>query len=284
MVFVPRRRLSFSLLFPAFISVAAGAIAAGALALPSAQAASVDLVPHRAIYSMKLAGSRSGSSVADARGAMYVEWAEACDGWTMTQRVRLTLVTGEGDDAETDSNYSSWESKDGRNYRFTVRNLRDGKLSEELRGEASLADNAGAGEARFSMPGGTKFDLPKASVFPTEHTVQIIEAARAGANHLSRVIFDGASLDGPLEVNAIIGAVAQPAKSPADAAGDLTGGRSWRVRMAFFPLDSQAAEPDYEVGVRLFENGIADNFLLDYGGYSVSANLERLEALPRPRC
>lgn len=266
------------------MSVAAGAIAGGALALPSAQAASVDLAPHRAIYSMKLAGSRSGSSIADARGAMYVEWAEACDGWTMTQRVRLTLVTGEGDDAETDSNYSSWESKDGRNYRFTVRNLRDGKLAEELRGEAGLADNAGAGEARFSMPAGARFDLPKASAFPTEHTVQIIEAARAGANHLSRVIFDGASLDGPLEVNAIIGAAAPSAKSPADAAGDLTGGRSWRVRMAFFPLDSQAAEPDYEVGVRLFENGVADNFLLDYGGYSVSANLERLEALPRPRC
>ena len=201
------------------------------------------------------------------------------------RRISCTDVAGrEGEDTETDSNYSSWESKDGRNYRFTVRNLRDGRLAEELRGEATLADNAGSGEARFSMPDGTSFELPKASVFPTEHTVQLIEAAKAGGNHLSRVIFDGASLDGPLEVNAVIRGQAQPVKVAADTGGDLTSGRSWRVRMAFFPLASLAAQPDYEVGVRLFENGIADNFLLDYGGYSVAANLEKLEALPRPRC
>lgn len=288
MPFFSRRRPSRARLLSAFlpsaIALIAASVATGALSAAPAEAAGVELVPHRAVYSMKLASSRSGSSIADARGAMYVEWAEACDGWTMTQRVRLTLVTGEGDDTETDSNYSSWESKDGRKYRFTMRNLRDGRLSEELRGDASLADNAGAGLARFAMPGDTNFDLPKASVFPTEHTVQIIEAARAGGNHLSRVIFDGASLDGPLDVNAIISGQVKPMKVAADASGDLTGGRSWRVRMAFFPLASQSAEPDYEVGVRLFENGIADNFLLDYGGYSVSANLEKLEALPRPRC
>ncbi len=254
--------------------------ATGGIAL----AADVELAPHRAIYSMKLASSRSGSAMVDARGAMYVEWSEACDGWTVTQRVRLTLVTGEGDDSESDSNYSSWESKDGRNYRFTMRNLRDGDLVEELRGEAKLGANAGAGEALFSMPAGTRFELPKAAVFPTEHTLQLIAAARGGANHLSRVIFDGASLDGALEVNAVIGAPVKAAAVAADGTGSLTAGPSWRMRMAFFPLNSQAATPDYEVGVRLFENGVADAFLLDYGAYSVAANLEKLEALPRPRC
>lgn len=277
-----RRLLSFGLC--AAVPLAAALIATGALhAPPAAAAASIELVPHRAIYSMKLAGSRSGSAMADARGAMYVEWAESCDGWTVTQRVRLTLVTAEGDNSETDSNYSSWESKDGRDFRFTVRNLLDGKLSEELRGEASLGANAGPGEARFATPAGTRFDLPKASVFPTEHTVQLIEAARAGGKHLSRVIFDGASLDGPLEVNAVIGGKAEGAVA-ADGAGKLTAGPSWRMRMAFFPLSSQAATPEYEVGVRLFDNGVADAFLLDYGGYSVAANLEKLEALPKPRC
>jgi len=280
-IFAGRR---FSLFFVcASFLLAAGAAVGGALSAAPAAAAGVELVPYRAIYSMKLVGSRSGSAMADVRGAMYVEWSESCDGWAVTQRVRLTLVTTEEDDAETDTNYSSWESKDGRNYRFTMRSLRDGRLTEELRGDANLAENAGPGEARFTMPSGTQFALPKAAVFPTEHTLQLIEAARAGASYLSRVIFDGASLDGPLEVNAVIGALVEAA-APADGANVLTAGRSWRMRLAFFPVNSQTATPDYEVGVRLFENGIADAFLLDYGAYSVLASLEKLEALPRPRC
>lgn len=269
---------------PGLLVLAAFGIAGGALSLP-AEAAGVQLVPHRAVYSMKLGSLRSGSSTVDARGAMYVEWSEACDGWTVTQRVKLALTTAQGDDLETDSNYSSWEAKDGRSYRFTVRNMRDGRLAEELRGEANLAANAGAGEALFTTPVGARFALPKAAVFPTEHTVQLIAAAQGGENHLSRVIFDGASLDGPLEVNAIIGApIKAPAAVAADAGAELTSGPSWRVRLAFFPLSSQSPEPDYEVGVRLFENGVADNFLLDYGDFSVAASLEKIEALPRPRC
>ncbi len=284
------RRFSFpswisGALLPGAIILAAAGIAGGALSIAPAEAAGVQLAPHRAVYSMKLGSLRSGSSTVDARGAMYVEWSEACDGWTVTQRVKLALTTAQGDDIETDSNYSSWEAKDGRSYRFTVRNMRDGRLSEELRGEANLAANAGTGEALFTTPVGTRFALPKAAVFPTEHTVQLIEAALGGANHLSRVIFDGASLDGPLEVNAVIGGpIKSPTKVAADIGAELTGGQSWRVRLAFFPLNSQSPEPDYEVGVRLFENGVADNFLLDYGDFSVSANLEKIEALPRPRC
>ncbi|MFN4281500.1 MAG: EipB family protein [Alphaproteobacteria bacterium] len=278
---VSSRLLSFGL--SAAIPLAAGLIAAGALRAPQAAAAGVELAPHRAIYSMKLAGTRSGSAMADARGAMYVEAAESCDGWTVTQRVQLRLVTAEGESSETESSYSSWESKDGRDYRFTVRRTHDGQPADELRGDASLGENAGPGEARFTTPAGTRFDLPKASVFPTEHTLQLIETARAGGKHLSRVIFDGASLDGPLEVNAVIGGMAKDPVA-ANGAAELTAGSSWRIRMAFFPLSSQAATPDYEVGVRLFDNGVADGFLLDYGTYSVLASLEKLEALPKPRC
>ncbi|HEY4135074.1 MAG TPA: cell envelope integrity EipB family protein [Alphaproteobacteria bacterium] len=272
-----------AMLLPGLLALSGGGIAAAALDAPSAQAApataAVDLAPYRAIYSMKFGTMRSGGTTADARGAMYIEMAEACDGWTATQRVKLSMTNVQGDDEDSDSNYSSWESKDGRNYRFTVRNLRDGKLSEEYRGEASLGANAGAGKATFAAPTGVDVDLPKASVFPTEHVVQLIEAARAGSRQFSRVIFDGASLDGPFDVNAIIGAQAK------GKGGDkLLAGPSWPVRMAFFPLQSQAAAPVYEVGVQLYENGIAQSFLLDYGGFTVVADLEKIEALPKPRC
>lgn len=251
-------------------------------AVPSAEvtAASPQLASHRAVYTMSLGTTRSGSGTADARGVMYLEWVEGCDGWTVSQRVKLMLYPTQGGVIDTDSNFSSWESRDGGNYRFTVRNSRNGKVTEELRGDGRLDGPERSGKAVFTMPPGLSFDLPKGSLFPTEHMVALILAAQAGERRLSRVMFDGASIEGPLEVNAIIGG---PSK-PAGVADELRNQTSWPVRMAFFPLQSQQAEPEQEVAVQLYENGVANNFLLDYGDFTVKAVVEKIEPLAKPKC
>jgi hypothetical protein len=253
-----------------------------ALALPvePSWSAAVELAPHRAAYTMNLGTTRSGSSTVDARGVMYMEWAEACDGWTVSQRVNLRLYATQGGPIETESNFSSWESKDGLSYRFTVRNSRQGTVTEEFRGDARLDGPGRSGKATFSTPAGLTFDLPKGAVFPTEHTVQVIAAARNGQPRLLRVMFDGASADGPYEVNAVIGAAIRPK----EGADELSHRLGWPIRMAFFPSLSQQAEPDYEVEVRLLENGVGQHFLLDYGDFTVDAVLDKLEPLPRPKC
>jgi hypothetical protein len=47
---------------------------------------------------------------------------------------------------------------------------------------------------------------------------------------------------------------------------------------------SQQAEPDYEVEVRLLENGEGQHFQLEYGDFTDDAVLDKLEPLPRPQC
>ncbi|MEE8560076.1 MAG: DUF1849 family protein, partial [Alphaproteobacteria bacterium] len=64
----------------------------------------------------------------------------------------------------------------------------------------------------------------------------------------------------------------------------LTSRPSWRMRLAFFPVQSAAPEPDYELGVRLFDNGVAGDLVLDYGDFTLLATLERIEALAKPAC
>ena len=55
-----------------------------------APAGAADIDPHRALYSLTLGSSaKSGSGVLGASGAMYYEWGETCDGWTVEQRFRL---------------------------------------------------------------------------------------------------------------------------------------------------------------------------------------------------
>ena len=247
-------------------------------------AGAVELAPHRAIYSMKMGKIRAGSVIVDTRGAMYLEWARSCEGWTLTQRVRLQLIDNEGKAVDTDSSFSSWESENGLSYRFTVRNLRNGKVSEDLGGKATLAGKGEAGTAVFERPKGKIFPLPKGSIFPTEHVVQLIERAEAGGQRLFRVVFDGASLDGPLEINAIIGSLIEGKKDAKDAEEALTSRPSWRLRLAFFPVKARDSTPDYELGVRLFDNGVAEDFVLDYGDFTVLAKLEKIEALPQPSC
>lgn len=243
----------------------------------------IELAPHRAIYSMKLGATRAAIGIIGGGGDMYMEWAESCEGWTLTQRLRLQLSNSQGETVDTASHFSSWESKDGLSYRFTLRNLRDGRVSEELRGRASLEASGTGGIAAFTRPEGKKFQLPKGSVFPTEHTMQLIERAQAGDKRLSRIVFDGASLDGPLEVHAVIG---RAIEAKGDGVGEkaLTSRPSWRMRLAFFPVERTTPEPDYELGLRLFDNGVAEELVLDYGDFTLLAKLERIEALPKPAC
>lgn len=54
--------------------------------------------------------------------------------------------------------------------------------------------------------------------------------------------------------------------------------------MAFFPMDSDEAAPEYEMSLKLLENGVAQSMLIDYGDFTVAAVLEKIEAIPRPRC
>lgn len=243
----------------------------------------IELAPHRAFYSMKLGAMRAAAGIIGASGAMYMEWAESCEGWTLTQRIRLKLSNIENRIVETDSSFSSWESKDGLSYRFTVRNMRDGTVIDDLRGRASLERSGMGGVAAFTRPEGKKLHLPKGAVFPTEHVAQLIDRAQAGDKRMSRIVFDGSSLDGPFEVNAVIGPALE-AKGEGAGGKALTSRPSWRMRLAFFPVQSSAPEPDYELGVRLFDNGVAGDLVLDYGDFTLLATLERIEALAKPAC
>ncbi len=59
---------------------------------------------------------------------------------------------------------------------------------------------------------------------------------------------------------------------------------SWRVRLAFFPLDRRTPEPDREQGFRVFANGIVDELIIDYGNFSIDADLQALSSLPEASC
>jgi hypothetical protein len=250
-------------------------------------AAAVDIAPHRALYSLSLGATKSSSGVVGARGAMVYEWGETCDGWTVQQHFRLRLQYAEQDNVEVSSSLVTWEAKNGLRYRFNERRLRNGALDEEIKGEATLAGKGKGGSAEFTKPEATSFALPEGALFPTAHTVLLIERAQAGDQFVSRHVFDGATVENAGQITAVIG----PELTPGPSAGEdklpkspLLNRPSWRMRLAFFPASGKSEQPDYELGMRLLDNGVSQDMSLDYSDYVIRARLDELEGLPHPNC
>ena len=96
------------------------------------------LAPHRAVYEMTLASTQPGSGIVGAGGSMTYEFADVCDGWTVENRIAINYTYTEGGQAATTTDFLTWESKDGLKYRFRLRNMRDGAVTVEMEGVASL--------------------------------------------------------------------------------------------------------------------------------------------------
>ncbi len=247
----------------------------------------VVLVPHRATYDMKLNVARPNSGIVEVNGRMVLEMVDSCEAWEVKQRIKLKFLRNDGEEFDTDSSFTSYETKDGLQLRFSVRNIQDQEVEEELRGHADLEPNGGKGRASFSLPEARSFELPAGTLFPTTHLALIIRHARDGDKSVSYSVFDGARLDGAFTVNAVIGKPPRAAGAPA-VRGDvslLRGQPAWGVRLAFFAAGDQGtANPEYELALDLLANGIARSMLLDYGDFAVDARLVQIQALPRPRC
>jgi hypothetical protein len=268
---------------PRMMSGRAAALLFISLVAAAGPAAGAEIAPHRALYSMRLGKVRSGSSVVDARGAMEYEWGETCSGWTIEQRYRLRMRYAESPDAEIQSNFVTWESKDGQRYRFNDKEMRNGKVTQDLRGTARLDGPGKGGVALFSQPRPHARKLPAGVLFPSAHTILLIDAARRGRHFIVRKVFDGSADEGAIEVSAVIGPKLIP--DPAEEKlSPLLRRPGWNFRLAFFPADSNAEEPDYELGMQLLDNGVSQAMVIDYGEYVIDAKLDDIEPLPKPHC
>lgn len=251
---------------------------------------SPDLASHLAVYQMSLNTTKLSGGVTGASGSMVYKFSDSCDGWTVENRTALTFSYNEGQPVATTWEFVTWESKDGRQYRYRVRSTRDGVVAEEIDGSATL-DARHAGTASFQQPERRNMRLPRGILFPTDHTVKVLEAAAKGQRLIHRALFDGTTTDGPFDVSAVMGRPVPANANASQAASnnpqidmDLLSAPSWLVEMAFFPQGDADAEPDYEVSVRYYANGVADELIQSFGTFSIKGTLQRLERLPKPDC
>jgi hypothetical protein len=246
----------------------------------------VSIVPHRAIYDMTLTSVKNGSNISGVSGRMLFEWADVCDGWAVQQHLKLHFSYAEGDESDVTSTEVTWESKDGKRYNFNIRRVSDGKETEHYVGKAELTDAGGT--ATYTVPENKSMKLPAGAMFPSAHTKLILQKAVAGEKLFSRRVFDGSDEDGSNDVSVFINpSVAKWQDASLNARlkdSPLLTPASWPVRMAFYKINTETGEPDYEMNLNLLGNGVARTMQIDYGDFSVTGTLSDIEALPSPGC
>ena len=246
----------------------------------------VAIAPHHAVYNMTLASVKNGSNVVDVGGKLEFDLGDACDGWTVQQHLNMHFSYSQGDDTEIVSNEASWESKDGKQYSFNVHHTNNGHDTDNYRGKVVMGLNGG--KAIYTQPAGRTSIVAKDTLFPSAHTLLILQKALAGEKFFSRHVFDGTDEEGASEISVFIGTSA-PHAEMVDASqqlqdSPLVNQPAWPVRMAFFKDKTTSGAPDYEMDMTLLSNGIIQKMRVDYGDFIVTGTLSEIKSLPASGC
>ncbi len=255
----------------------AAAAAAMVLLSGAAARAAVPLASHRVVYDLSLGKVRNNATIATASGRMALEFQDVCDGYIYLQRVRTRILYAEGEQLVTDYSLSSWDSRDGSQFRFSLNQAANGNELERFEGTATTGPDGG--KVVYKIPEGKELDLPAGVIFPVTHTKRILEQARKGNRLLTVYIFDGGGEDALSTATAFI----KPTDSR-DAPEGMENMAAWRIRMGFFDIEGRDSLPSFEVSFRLFDNGVADRLEMDYGDFTLKGKIIYFKLLDEPEC
>ncbi len=247
----------------------------------------VKIAPHRAVYKIKMASVRNGSNISGVNGKLAFEWRDVCDGWAIQQHMQLHFSYIDSDDQNFSSSELTWESKDGKSYRFNIKRTIDQQEAEVFRGKA-VQNADGTVAVTYSLPRERTEHLPSGTLFPTAHTELLLKKAADAddGRFFMRRVFDGDDDSGTNDISAFVfppraEGIELDAKIKDDP---LLKVPAWPVHLAFFKVDKENGEPEYEMDLNLLSNGIADHMKIDYGDYSVVGVLEEIKPIEVRGC
>ncbi len=268
------------------------AAAMGALALLPAWPAGpamaagegIVMAPHRAIYEMSLVTARGGTGVTAVTGRMVYELTgSACEGYTQNMRFVTQMVNQSGNTIITDLRSSSWEEGNGKRFRFNSSQFRDEKPTEVTAGDAARTSTTDDVKVELTKPGKKGLSLSARVYFPIQHSIALIQAAKAGKPTFRADLYDGSEKGEKVyDTISIIGRVRAPGGNrklpPVKNAERLDDVAVWPVAIAYFEpgSDKNDAVPVYELTFLFFENGVSRKLFIDYGEFAIRGDLKEI--------
>jgi len=268
------------------------ALAAACAAIPAEAAGGISLAPHRAVYEMTLANTRGGSGVTAVSGRMVYELTgSACEGYTQNMRFVTRMTNQGGTSMITDLRSTSWEEGSGRRFRFSSTQLRDEKPTEATAGNAARTNAADDIKVELTKPSKKGLSLSARVYFPVQHSIALLEAAKAGKPSFRADLYDGSEKGEKVyDTVSVIGRLRSagdsaqlPAVANAEALDRL---QAWPVAIGYFEpgSDDTDAVPVYELTFLFFENGVSRKLFIDYGEFAIRGELKEIAFHPPSKC
>ncbi|MBA8880364.1 cell envelope integrity EipB family protein [Phyllobacterium myrsinacearum] len=270
-------------LFPVLVfSMSAIGLSGSSMALAAGTAT---LVPHRAIYDLKLDNAQESSGITGLTGRMVYEFnGSDCEGYTTNFRFVTRVDMEEQPQRVTDQQTTTFESGDGAKFRFVNKTFVDQSLTKEVRGDALLAKDKT--EISLTKPEANKENL-EFSQFPTRHMQELIGKAIAGDVFYQTKLFDGSEdADKVMATTVVIGkSAAGDSDDETKKMGALEKENTWPVSIAYFDdADKSEGLPSYRINFKLYRNGVTRDLKMDYGDFSMTGKLVNLELFDAPKC
>lgn len=252
----------------------------------------MQLAPHRAIYDFTLGKVRSEKGITELSGRMVYEFTgSACDGYTQTMRFVTRTVAASGTVSVSDQRSTSWEDDTGMRYRFQSSQYRDQKLIEQTAGTATRGEGSEDIRIELTHPDPRKTAIGGEAMFPVQHSLKLLDAARRGRNNFTADFFDGSEAgEKTYSVSAQIGkpmtAGFNRSLPRVGQAEKLDAIPSWPVMLSYYEHGSETKDalPVYEMGFVIFANGVSRRLLIDNGEYSMKGELAEFTLIDPTPC
>jgi EipB-like len=252
----------------------------------------VQFRPHRAVYDITFDHATPGSGVADMSGRMVYEMTgTTCGEYAQNMRFVTRMTNQEGVAQVNDLRTSSFEELATHRLRFSSSQYENQKLSEASQGSAGPGNGASFTEVKLTKPAKKTVKLPSDIYFPIQHSLALVEAARAGHSQFTANLYDGSDKGEKFyETSAVIGPRADPGsvKTPAKVANSekLNGLASWPIAIGYFEPGPARLDalPTYELSFRFYENGVSSRLYIDYGDFAIRGELKELTFLDAGKC
>ena len=263
---------------------------AGAHATPALK--DVVFAPHRAVYDLSLDSVQSGSGVTGVNGRIVYELSgNACEGYAQSMRFVTQTVNQEGDVQTTDLRTSSWEEVPARRLRFSTSTYQNEMPAEQTQGMAKRAQGNGPASVELARPEKREAKLSGDIYFPIQHSMAIIQAARAGRTILAADLFDGSETgDKVYATSTAIGRQTKPGSgavvSLAKGVADLDRVPSWPISVSYFPAGQTQGDtvPLYEMSYRFHDNGVTSSLRINHGDFAIVGELKELTYFEASPC
>jgi hypothetical protein len=196
----------------------------------------------------------------------------------------MAIENEDGDKQITDTRTVSFEDSGGSALDFSNQTYVDDKLTSSSSGKAK---RTGKGvTVSLVKPTVKRVDFAPSVIFPTQQVEQILAAARDGRSFIDASIYDGTD-DGQkaFATAAVIGREIKDSDGDVAADKALAGVRHWPVTISYFDSPDPGEEtPAQIMSFVLYENGVQTNLKINYGTFSVSLRLSKLDMLPTASC